>query len=54
MLKRIRITVYESIADTDWRLVNLPDADFEEGYLSGLWKEVVIILIIMALAMFLF
>ena len=51
--ERIRITVYEDIADTDWRLINLPDADFEKDYLYGLWKEVVIILGIVTLAMFL-
>ena len=51
--ERIRITVYEDIADTDWRLINLPDADFEKEYLYGLWKEVVIILVIVTLAMFL-
>lgn len=51
--ERIRITVYEDIDDTDWRLVNLPDTDFEKEYLYGLWEEVVIILIIVTLAMFL-
>ncbi len=46
-----RVTVYENIADTDWRLINLPDAYFEEQYVYGLWKEVVIILVIVTLAM---
>ena len=50
--ERIRITVYEDIPDTDWRLVNLPDANFEKDYLHGLWKEVVILLIIITLALF--
>jgi len=49
--ERLRITVYEDIADTDWRLVNLPDGDFEDNYVYGLWKEVVVILTIVTLAL---
>ena len=50
--ERSQILVYEDIPDTDWRLVNLPDANFEKQYLHGLWKEVVIILVIVTLALF--
>ena len=51
--ERMRITAYESIPNTDWRLVNLPDADFVQEYIYGLWKEVIILLTIVALALFL-
>jgi hypothetical protein len=37
----------------DWRLINLPDANFEKEYLYGLWKQVVILLTLVALALFL-
>jgi CHASE3 domain sensor protein len=49
--ERVRISVYVDIPDTDWRLVNLPDEGFESDYIHGLWKEVVIILIIVTFAL---
>lgn len=51
--ERSRILVYEDIPDTDWRLVNLPDDDFEQDYVDGLWKEVIIILFVVTLALIL-
>lgn len=48
-----RVKVFENIPATDWRLVNLPDADYEKQYLQGLWKEAIIILFIVTLALFL-
>lgn len=48
-----RIEIYEDIPASDWRLVNLPDLDFEKQYLYALWKEVIIILFIVTLALFL-
>lgn len=50
--ERLRISVYEDIPGTDWRLVNLPDEDFSDAYLERLWTEVVVILIIVSLALF--
>jgi len=50
--EQLRILVFENVPESDWRLVNLPDADFEEEYVSGLWKEVIIMLIILALGLF--
>jgi hypothetical protein len=47
------IRVYENIPDTDWRLVNIPDTDFEKNYLRGLWKEAAIIVSIVTLALLL-
>ncbi|NOQ89355.1 MAG: hypothetical protein GQ549_00245 [Gammaproteobacteria bacterium] len=51
--ERNRIVIYKDVAASDWRLVNLPDAYFEKQYLYALWKEVVIILSIVILALFL-
>jgi hypothetical protein len=47
-----RAIIFENIPETDWRLVNLPDPDFEENYVTGLWREVVIMLIILTLGLF--
>ena len=47
-----RILVFANIPGTDWRLVNLPDADFEQGYIDGLWHEVIVVLSILAAAFF--
>ena len=47
-----RIKVFENIPGTDWRLVNLPDATYEKQYLQGLWKEAIIILLVVTLALF--
>jgi hypothetical protein len=47
------IRVYENIPDTDWRLVNIPDANFEKQYLRGLWKEAAVIISIVTLALLL-
>jgi hypothetical protein len=48
----LRALVFENIPESDWRLVNLPDADFEEEYVNGLWREVIIMLVILALGLF--
>ncbi len=47
------IRVFENIPDTDWRLVNIPDTDFEKNYLRGLWKEAAIIVSVVTLALLL-
>ena len=47
-----RILVFANIPGTDWRLVNLPDADFEQDYIDGLWHEVVVVLCITTVAYF--
>lgn len=47
------IRVYKNIPDTDWRLVNIPDVDFEKHYLQGLWKEAGIIITVVTLALLL-
>lgn len=47
------IRVYENIPDTSWRLVNLPDLEFEKKYLRSLWKEAAIIIFIVTLALLL-
>ena len=41
------------IPDTDWRLISLPDDEFEADYISGLWTEVIVILSIISVALFL-
>jgi hypothetical protein len=46
-----RINIHEDIPGTDWRLVNLPEGDFEKQYQRGLWKEAIIILLIVTLAL---
>jgi hypothetical protein len=50
--EKVRITAYENIPDTDWRLVNLPDEDFKSDYLTRLWKEVAVILVVVAVALY--
>ncbi len=47
------VRVYENIPDTDWRLINLPDIAFEKKYLRGLWKEAMIIISVVTLALLL-
>jgi hypothetical protein len=47
------IRVYENIPNTDWRLVNIPDTQFEKHYLQGLWKEAAIIISVVTLALLL-
>ena len=47
------IRIYENIPDTDWRLINLPDTNFERHYLNRLWKEAGIIISIITLALLL-
>jgi hypothetical protein len=47
------IRVYEYIPDTNWRLVTLPDTQFEKRHLSSLWKEAAIIISIVSLALLL-
>ena len=45
------IKVYENIADTDWRIVSLPDISYQKKYLKGLWTEAIIILGIVTIAL---
>jgi len=48
-----RIRASENIPNTDWRLVNLPDTEFEKKYLRKLWQEAFIILGIITFALIL-
>ncbi len=48
-----RIQVHENIPSSYWQLVNLPDAKFENAYLRKLWTETIIIMFIVAFALFL-
>ena len=50
----LHISAHENIPETDWRLISLHDDRYEKQYLDNLWKEVVIILGIVTLALFLF
>lgn len=49
--EQISILVYEDIPETDWRVVNLPDANYEKQYINSLWKEVVVILVTITIAL---
>lgn len=49
--EQISILVYEDIPGTDWRVVNLPDANYEKQYINGLWKEVIVILTTITIAL---
>lgn len=49
--ERSRIYAYTEIPDSDWRLVVLPDASVLDNYVSGLWKEMIIILVLLSLAL---
>ena len=51
-IEQTRILIFENIPETDWKLVNLPDTNFEQQYVKGLWTEVIIILIILSFALF--
>jgi hypothetical protein len=48
-----RIMVNVNIPNTAWKIVNLPDAKFENRYLHKLWREAIIIMFIVAFALFL-
>jgi hypothetical protein len=48
-----RIRVAESVKGTEWRLIDLPELQFEEEYQRQLWKEASVVLMILALAGFL-
>lgn len=48
-----QLSVVEDIPNTDWRLVNLPNTDFEKQYLHSLWTEAIIIILIVAFALLL-
>ncbi len=48
-----RILVNVNIPNTAWKMVNLPDAKFESKYLQKLWREAIIIMFIVAFALFL-
>ncbi len=50
-LKQIR--VFMNIPNTDWRLINLPDIQHEKQYIKGLWKEAIIIIVIVSFALIL-
>ena len=47
------IRVYKNIPHSDWRLVALPDTEFEKQYLYSLWKEAFVVIFIVVLALFL-
>ncbi len=49
--ERSRITMFQDIPNTDWRLVDLSDEGLEQKYIDGLWTEVVVILLIVTFAM---
>lgn len=53
MEEQVRITAYENIPGSDWRLVSLPDEDFEKQYMYRLWKDVIVVLLILTLSLFL-
>jgi len=46
-----RIKFYLNIPDSDWQIVNLPDVDFAEDYQRALWKDAIILLLIVSLAL---
>lgn len=41
-----RVTVYENIQGSDWRLINLPDINYQNQYTRGLWVEAFVIILI--------
>lgn len=41
-----RVTVYENIPGSDWRLINLPDVNYFNQYTRGLWAEAFVIMLI--------
>lgn len=41
-----RVTVYENIPGSDWRVINLPDVNYLTQYTRGLWFEAFVILLI--------
>ena len=49
-LRSIRAT--KNIPHTAWQLVNLPDTTYEKAYLRKLWKEAIIIMVMVAFALF--
>ena len=48
-----KIKTYKNISGTNWRLVNLPDSSYEKVYIAGLWKEALIVLGVVTLALIL-
>jgi hypothetical protein len=48
-----RVKVGENLPDTHWRLVSLPVKNFQEHYLKGLWREAVIIILLVMLCLLL-
>ncbi|MEE9351385.1 MAG: hypothetical protein V3U78_03935 [Thiotrichaceae bacterium] len=48
-----RILVNAIIPNTAWKIINLPDVKFENKYLHKLWREAIIIMCIVAFALFL-
>ncbi len=48
----LNIGAHQNIPDTDWRLISLQDTKYEQEYLYKLWKEVIVILVIVTLALF--
>ena len=47
-----RVSVVADIPTTDWRLISLPVTNFEAQYVHGLWKEAIIMVSIVAFALF--
>lgn len=47
------IHTFKNIPGTDWRLVNVSDKKYADAYKKGLWKEAIIIMVIVTIALFL-
>lgn len=45
-----RIRAFENVKDTEWRLVDLTLPEFSEDYQRQLWKETIVVLLIVAVA----
>jgi len=46
------IKATENIPNTSWQLVNLPEGNYEKDYLHKLWKEAIILMVMVAFALF--
>jgi len=50
--ERTIIHAYQDLPESDWRLVVLPDSSIKQDYVNKLWEEVIIVLAIVALALY--
>lgn len=48
--ERGHITTFEEIAGTKWRLIDLPDIEYQQRFRKNLWKEAGIIVLIFLIA----